>query len=170
MDGKRAIPQLWEGMLSLYSAPGVADACLEVQDACEADVLLLLTAALLAGEGILLTPELAGYLSSETAEWRREVVVPLRQLRQRWRGRHSMATLRERIKALELEAERRQVDMLQALLESATLRLQADAGLDLLRANCEALAPGLQHSAACKDALASFRRCVAARRAAETTG
>ena len=170
MDGKFRIPDLWKGMLDLYAAPGVAQACIELQDACDADVLLLLTAALLSNAGIPLSPVLADQLVAETRVWRTEVVIPLRTLRRRWRGLSSAASLREQLKALELDAERTQVCKLQALLDAASEPESFAAGTDLLGSNCTQLVPGLAQTPDCADALALFRERIADAFAAESRG
>lgn len=161
MDDDMAIPELWQGMLDLYSAPGIPEACVSLQDACEADVLLLLTAALLTRSEQQLTPDLADSLVAATAEWRHEVVLPLRALRRRWRGRLAAAALRERVKALELEAERSQVGLLQSALEAASALPGAAAGPALLRSNCQAVLPGARACAVCVEARKVFLDSVA---------
>lgn len=157
-----ATPDLWQGMLDLYAAPGVPDACVNVQDACDADVLLLLTAVFLAQNGIALRSELAGTLVAETREWRREVVKPLRELRRRWRGRPSAEALRQRVKALELDAERSQVDMLQSVLDAESPLPAATAGLELLHSNCRQAFHRASGCTACDEAQAAFRDSIAA--------
>lgn len=162
MDNDMAVPELWQGMLDLYSAPGIPEACVSLQDACEADVLLLLTAAILTRSERQLTPDLAGRLMAATAEWRHEVVLPLRALRRRWRGRLAAEALRERVKALELEAERRQVGLLQSALGAVSPLPGAAAGPALLRTNCQAVLPGPTACPACVEAREVFLHSVAA--------
>ncbi|MFN2288069.1 MAG: TIGR02444 family protein [Chromatocurvus sp.] len=159
-----AVPALWEEMLDLYAAPGMSEACVAVQDACDADVLLLLCAALLARRGLQLTPDIAEQLVAETRDWRREVIVPLRALRRRWREQPAAGDLRERLKALELDAERSEVDMLQRMLDAASLQSQSQplGAAALLRANCAAACPVVQRPTACQDTLREFCDTVAA--------
>lgn len=163
MDDDMAVPELWQGMLDLYSAPGIPEACVGLQDACEADVLLLLTAVILTRSERQLTPDLAGRLVAATAEWRHEVVLPLRALRRRWRGRLAAESLRERVKVLELEAERSQVGLLQSTLEAASPLPEAVADRALLRRNCLAVLPGARACPACDEAREIFLDSVAAR-------
>ncbi|MFN2328015.1 MAG: TIGR02444 family protein [Chromatocurvus sp.] len=162
MGGDMAAPELWQGMLDLYSAPGVPDASVNLQDACDADVLLILTAVLLAQNGLSLTPALADRLFAETRVWRREVVVPLRSLRRRWRGRSGAEALRERVKSLELDAERSQVGMLQSVLDAESPLSAATAGLELLHSNCRVALYGGRGCPACDAAQAAFCDSVAA--------
>lgn len=162
MNANTVIPELWGSMLHLYETPGVEKACVCFQDACDIDVLLFLTAAVLAQSGMRLTPELAGTLVADTREWRCEVVVPLRALRRRWRGRSAVDALRERVKMLELDAERCQVDMLQSALQSASPLPRSAPGTRLLLDNCAELRRGTAAGAACDVAQAAFCSSVAA--------
>ena len=99
----------WDHSLELYSRPGVAESCLRLQDRLGLDINLLLYACWTAAEG-------AGRPSSgdwrrlvdETAAWREQVVEPLRAVRRFLKDPPAVpgsAGLRERVKALELEAE-----------------------------------------------------------------
>jgi uncharacterized protein (TIGR02444 family) len=132
-------PDLWGGMLPLYRREGVAEACLRLQDTCGADVPLLLAGAVLARSGLRLTPSVASALVSVTQDWRREVVLPLRALRRSWRERLYRDPLRDQLKSLELEAERRQVEYLQSLLATRWPLPRSEPGVGLIRENLEAL-------------------------------
>ncbi|MHA7817178.1 MAG: TIGR02444 family protein [Pseudohaliea sp.] len=139
---------LWAGITALYGEPGVAEACLVAQDEAGADVLLLLAAALMARRGVSLDG--AGpALAAAVEPWRSEVVRPLRALRRRWRGLDGVEPLRERLKALELEAERAQFERLAPRLAGSP----AEPGARLLRENLAAVEPML--SAGSLDALAA---------------
>ena len=129
---------LWAGITALYAEPGVAEACLAAQDEAGADVLLLLAAALKARHGISLQG-VGPALADAVEPWRSEVVRPLRSLRRRWRGIDGVEPLRERLKALELEAERAQFGRLAPLLAGPP----AEATAALLRANLSAVEPSL---------------------------
>ncbi|MGC4011635.1 MAG: TIGR02444 family protein [Pseudomonas sp.] len=100
---------VWSYALKLYARPGVEPACLALQEA-GADVCLLLAAAGLGSTGVAFAASRMSELESTARGWREEVVVPLRSLRQRWRESAKqdadLAPLRERIKQLELEAEK----------------------------------------------------------------
>lgn len=97
---------LWQFSVDRYDRPGVAELCLQAQDRCGVDVNFLLYAAWLADTGYHLDAEHLAGLTQATAQWRREVVSPLRTLRRQWRGVEEAAALREKLKSLELEAER----------------------------------------------------------------
>ena len=129
---------LWDGITALYGEPGVAEACIAAQDEAGADVLLLLGAALMARRGVSL--EGAGpALAAAVEPWRSEVVRPLRALRRRWRRVAGVEPLRERLKALELEAERAQFERLALRLAGSP----AEPGAALLRANLAVVEPSL---------------------------
>jgi uncharacterized protein (TIGR02444 family) len=104
----------WSFSLRLYARPGVADACLALQDGQGADVNLLLF-VLWAGQNgrLLRLSEMQGLIAL-TAVWRREIVTPLRHVRRALRAPPeaidsvAAAQLRHEIKKLELESERLQ--------------------------------------------------------------
>lgn len=100
---------VWSYALKLYARPGVETACLALQEG-GADVCLVLAAAWLGSTGVAFAASRMSELESTAQGWREEVIVPLRSLRQRWRETAKqdaeLAPLRERIKQLELEAEK----------------------------------------------------------------
>jgi uncharacterized protein (TIGR02444 family) len=106
---------LWHFAVACYQMPGVEAACLKLQDA-GADVCLLLTGAWLEGRNVACSAERLEVLTQLSADWRADVVAPLRHLRTTWRepaaGDSKLAKLRERVKALELDAERVQLERL----------------------------------------------------------
>lgn len=113
-------PDLWTFATTLYARPSVEAACLELQ-AADADVCLLLCGLWLDSRGVAHNADREAQLRQAAEPWQREVVKPLRALRQGWReaaGQDSaLSGLRERVKQLELEAEREQLKRLQALAE-----------------------------------------------------
>ena len=102
----------WDYSLSVYSNPGVADACLSAQDECGLDVNLVLYAGWLSLSGRVLTEEHLALLEAAVVEWRERAVVPLRSLRRDLTTLPGAGALREQIKALELSAERAQQDIM----------------------------------------------------------
>jgi uncharacterized protein (TIGR02444 family) len=103
---------LWNFALTLYAAPGVADACLALQDAQGVDVPLLIYAAWAARHGCALEASDVARADARIRNWRKEVIVPLRGVR-RWlksalplTGPAEKDALREAVKTLELQAER----------------------------------------------------------------
>lgn len=105
---------LWDFALALYSRPGVEAACLHLQDDAGLDVLELLWRLWLYRHGLA-----AGDLPETVRLWQAEVTVPLRRLRRQLKAeaaeRESVAALRQRLKAAELEAEREALARLEAL-------------------------------------------------------
>ena len=101
----------WEYSLSVYDDE-VAACCLTLQDSRGLDVNLLLYGGWLARRGLRLTQEHLRSQNSAVAGWREEVVMPLRDLRRRLDRRGPGSALREKLKRLELEAERYQQDIL----------------------------------------------------------
>lgn len=117
-------PAPWAFSLAIHASPGVEAFCLALQDDHGADVNLLLCAAWAgaSGRGRLDAASLAR-LDAAVAPLRTEVVARLRMAR-RWlkpRAASSarLAAMRERIKALELEAEREVQFILAAEMEQA---------------------------------------------------
>ncbi|QHF47629.1 TIGR02444 family protein [Pseudomonas sp. S35] len=109
---------LWSFALSTYARPGVEEACLRAQ-AQGADVCLLLCGAWLEQRGVALTAERVQALKHIAKPWQVQVIEPLRQLRMQWRARAQqdgqLAAFRERVKALELDAERELIMRLEVL-------------------------------------------------------
>ncbi|MFQ6574850.1 TIGR02444 family protein [Pseudomonas sp. UM16] len=111
---------LWNFALNLYARPGVEAACLQWQDQ-GGDVCLLLCAAWLNARGVTASQERLQALRELATCWQTEVIKPLRSLRQQWRDAAmqdpQLASLRERVKGLELEAERVLLERLQGACE-----------------------------------------------------
>lgn len=109
----------WTRICAVYAEPGLANACIELQDAYGVDVplLLLLDHADRLGFGIS-APDFAAFLKA-SAMWQGDVVAPLRAIRRDMKGRYGSAedlALREAVKGLELQAERIEVRRLSDLL------------------------------------------------------
>ena len=108
---------LWSFAIHFYARPGVEEACLRLQ-AAGADVCLLLCGAWLERRAVACTAPRLEQLSSLAQPWQSTVVEPLRRLRQDWRAVAAsdgeLAKLRERLKGLELEAERQLLLRLEA--------------------------------------------------------
>jgi len=104
---------VWAFALRFYARPGVAAACLALQDDAGADVCLVLHLLHLATGRMTATPASVAALDATARPWREAVVHPLRGVR-RWLRQSSDETdgLREAVKAAELDAERRLLTML----------------------------------------------------------
>jgi uncharacterized protein (TIGR02444 family) len=99
----------WDWSLEFYGGPGVEEALLDLQDRLGLDVNLLLFACWTGatGRGRLSGSEWARLIDG-TADWRASVIEPLRVVRRHLKDRGDLpgaTALRERVKALELEAE-----------------------------------------------------------------
>lgn len=130
-DGK---PGLWAFSTDIYERQGVADICLALQDKFGLDVNLLLYGCW-RGER-LSEPEMAAAMEL-VANWRDEIVRPLRRLRRLLKPgfppipENDLQVFRHRVAEVELEAERLQ----QQVLESA--------GADALAPNAASAAANL---------------------------
>ncbi|CDZ26732.1 TIGR02444 family protein [Neorhizobium galegae] len=111
---------LWDFALRLYGAPGVGEACLLLQDESGVDVPVLLFSAWLAKKSVALSPTEIARIDALIADWRNEVVKPLRALRRRLKsGPHPASNketeiLRNGVKAIELNAEKIELAVLEA--------------------------------------------------------
>ena len=118
--GVNMCADLWSFALSTYARPGVEAACLHLQEQ-GADVCLLLCGAWLEQRGVALDPQRVQALQQLARPWRTEVIEPLRQVRIQWRAMaqqdEPLAMLRERVKTLELDAERVLLARLEALAQ-----------------------------------------------------
>jgi uncharacterized protein (TIGR02444 family) len=113
---------LWEFSLRVYALPGVAEACLELQDRSGADVNLLLFALFAAELRRRLDSEAFRLLDAAVCRWREDVVRPLRSVRRALKAMPAGSEggealgLRDLVKRAELDAERLEQSRLEALL------------------------------------------------------
>ena len=116
----------WRFSLRFYRRPGVADACIVLQDGCGVDVNVLLFFLWLAVARRCISPAAAKAVCAKVAPWRDEVVVPLRTLRRRLKDGSLLVEpgatelFRIKIKAIELESERLQQEEMFALAAGLT--------------------------------------------------
>jgi uncharacterized protein (TIGR02444 family) len=103
----------WAFALAIYARPGVADACLTLQNEAGVDVMLLLMATFAAVKHrLLLTPDEIKALDEACRLWREQIVWRLRAIRIELKTgpqpAPSSATepFRSKVKALELAAEK----------------------------------------------------------------
>jgi uncharacterized protein (TIGR02444 family) len=107
----------WRFAVALYDRPDVAPACLALQDEHGVDVCLLLV---LAWAGAECGADLAAEeLAALAAPWQDEIVRPLRAVRRRLKTgppapSDRTQSLRQRLQALEIEAERIAIETLAA--------------------------------------------------------
>src|SRR3954471_16666239 len=117
----KAAPQgspFWHFSLGLYRAPGVADACIRLQDEAGVDVNLLFFLLWNASLKRRLSSAEVQALDSRVAGWRNTAVIPLRKIRRALKSTPGVIEpgaaelFRTRVKGLELEAERLQQETL----------------------------------------------------------
>jgi len=131
----------WRFSLQFYRLPGVAEACIALQEDSGADVNLLL---FLLWHGAQLR-RLAGAeieaLEQKIAAWRDLTVIPLRAIRRALKSPPGLVeggaaeALRTRIKAVELEAERLQQEAMYDLVRVSLLGETAPSVAQAARAN-----------------------------------
>src|ERR1700734_3323907 len=105
--------ECWAFALAIYARPGVAEACLTLQNEAGVDVMLLMMTTFAAVKRrTLLTADEIGALDEACRPWREQIVKKLRAIRNELKTgpqpAPSEATepFRSRIKALELEEEK----------------------------------------------------------------
>jgi uncharacterized protein (TIGR02444 family) len=117
----------WEFSLAIYAQPGVAPACLELQETHAVDVNVLLYVCWCAWEGKILEARKIAAVDAAIAAWRREVVWPIRVLRQSLGNHPEAESSRQMIKQAELEAERVQQRRMYAYSESIQFTSKQDS-------------------------------------------
>lgn len=124
---------LWDFSVALYGRDRVRTVCLSLQNGFDADVNLILFCLWLgaSGRGQIDKDDLAP-LSEAVSVWHNEVVKPLRAARVRLRtpppavAAGAANDLRERIKDIELSAERVELDVLEENLVRAPVAHDSD--------------------------------------------
>ncbi len=116
--GEQEIPNrkspFWRFSIKFYGVPGVAQACIELQDRAGVDVNLLFFLLWNATQGRALGNAEVAELDRMVGAWRDAAVVPLREVRRALKSPPPVMAadaaegFRTRIKAVELEAERLQ--------------------------------------------------------------
>ena len=109
----------WEYSVRQYARPGVAEACLALQDEHALDVNMLLYAAWLSSLGRQADRAHFEALYGEIQAWRERVVQPLRILRRQWKDFAPASQLRGQLQAIELDAERVQQDRMLAFYRAS---------------------------------------------------
>ncbi len=135
---------LWLFARQFYAEPGVAEACLALQDNLGVDVCLVLYLLHLALTRRSVMAATVAEMAAAALPWRESVVVPLRLVRRGLRqpppGYAGAAALRTSIAAIEIEAERMQLAFLGALDVTAhPAATPLAAARDNLAAYCEVL-------------------------------
>ncbi len=144
------LSDLWSFTLDFYARPGVEQACLNLQ-ANGANVCALLCGVWMDRRGVQFDPERARQIGQLADPWHEQVVGPLRDIRTRWKadatGDEELKALRDRLKTLELDAERELLVRLQRLTEDWPQRdaQPTDVWLEALAGGAAQASPDALH-------------------------
>lgn len=138
MHGSTTQESLIDFAVRVYGDDGVQRACLDAQDTLAMDVNLLLWGAWSAVRGEALDAQAIADAVSRCQTHREQQVLPLRERRRALADRPAEAAAYEEAKAAELEAEFRQLSMLEAQKRSPGIQ-SGTAGPDLLAFNLRAM-------------------------------
>jgi len=136
----------WDFSLRFYAQPGVAEACLELQDGAGADVNVMLYLLFVASHGRRLDDADIAALDAAVANWRDQVVRPLRAIRLHLKNvtdgpaRDATERLRQEIKRSELAAERIQQHRIEREFPATTFGTAATSADTAVRINLDAYA------------------------------
>ena len=126
-DSNTAITPFWRFSLNFYRQTGVSDACIALQDGCGVDVNLLLFLFWLASEGRQLSADDVKKLDDQVRSWRELTIIPIRDARRKLKGAATLVepgkqeAFRNKVKAVELEAEQLQQEALYDFTKSGPL-------------------------------------------------
>jgi uncharacterized protein (TIGR02444 family) len=129
----------WRFSVKFYAEPGVAPACIELQDQAGVDVNLLFFLLWNATQRRTLNSGEIAELDRDFGAWRDLAVVPLRALRRALKSPPAAVApdaaegFRTRIKAVELEAERLQQEAMYSLALSGRIGQAAETEIDAAR-------------------------------------
>ncbi len=139
-EAQSEITPFWRFSLHFYKQAGVSDACIKLQDDCGVDVNLLLYLFWLASDGRQLTADEVKNLDSKVKSWRDLTIIPIRDTRRSLKGAATLLdpnkqeAFRNKVKAVELDAERLQQEALYEFTKSGPLG-KAAPQKDAARAN-----------------------------------
>jgi uncharacterized protein (TIGR02444 family) len=131
----------WRFSLGFYRQPGVADACIALQEQAGVDVNLLLFLLWQATLARALSAAEIEALERRIAPWREATVVPLRAVRRALKSPPALVAaataefFRTKIKAVELEAERLQQEAMHELARASPCGREAPSTHAAARAN-----------------------------------
>jgi uncharacterized protein (TIGR02444 family) len=150
-ETKSEITPFWRFSLHFYKQAGVSDACIKLQDDCGVDVNLLLYLFWLASDGRQLTADEVKNLDGKVKSWRELTIIPIRDTRRKLKGAATLLdpkrqeAFRDKVKAIELEAERLQQEALYEFTKAGPLG-KAAPQREAARANVDALESALAKS------------------------
>ena len=134
----------WRFSVKFYAVPGVAPACIELQDRAGVDVNVLFFLLWNATEHRALSQPEVAEIERKIGAWREAAVVPLRNVRRALKTPPPVMKpdeaegFRTRSKAVELEAERLQQEALYALAQAGAFGQRAASPLEAARRSVEA--------------------------------
>jgi uncharacterized protein (TIGR02444 family) len=134
----------WRFSLQFYRQPGVAEACIALQEDSGVDVNLLMFLLWHAAQRRQFAPSEVEWIESKICVWRESAVVPLRTVRRALKVSTLLVpaptaeAFRTRVKGLELEAERLQQEAMYALEPHVPPGEEASSSADAARANIAA--------------------------------
>jgi uncharacterized protein (TIGR02444 family) len=117
----------WQFSVKFYAVPGVAEACITLQDQAKVDVNILFYLLWNASQGRAFNAADVTEIERAVGPWREIAVAPIRNVRRALKSPPPVMEpaaaegLRTRIKAVELEAERLQQEALYGLAQSSRL-------------------------------------------------
>jgi uncharacterized protein (TIGR02444 family) len=117
----------WEFSIKFYAVPGVAEACIALQDHAQVDINILFYLLWNATQGRAFNAADITEIEHRIGPWREMAVIPIRNIRRALKAPppamapEAAEGLRTRVKAVELEAERLQQEALYGLAESSRL-------------------------------------------------
>src|SRR5580698_2559379 len=126
-DTQTETTPFWRFSLHFYRQAGVSDACIGLQDDCGVDVNLLLFLFWLASDGRRLTADEVKELDDNVRAWRELTIIPIRDTRRKLKGAATLVepgkqeAFRNKVKAVELDAERLQQEALYEFSRSGPL-------------------------------------------------
>jgi len=131
----------WRFSLAYYRLPGVADACLVLQEEAGVDVNLLLFLLWQATLARALSIPDVEALEQRVAPWREATIIPLRAIRRALKSPPALVpaataeVFRTKVKGIELEAERLQQEAMHELAQACPLGRPAASAEDAALAN-----------------------------------
>jgi len=134
----------WRFSLGFYRVPGVAEACIRLQDEAGVDVNVLFFLLWQASLARAFTRDDVAGVEARIAPWREQVVVPLRAIRRQIKTpppaieAGTAEAYRTKVKGLELEAERLQQEALFALAQAGEFGAPATSREEAAKANVAA--------------------------------
>jgi uncharacterized protein (TIGR02444 family) len=134
----------WRFSVKFYAVPGVAPACIELQDQAKVDVNVLFFLLWNATEKRALSAVDVAEVERSIGAWRDMTVVPIRNVRRALKSPPPVMAadtaegFRTRIKAVELEAERLQQEALYDMAQSGRLGQSAGSAIEAARISVSA--------------------------------